>query len=165
MGQYRKTNQQIQLELDEIHRLWSTGATDEYIMKSRNIKRKLFYLYKKKLVAQLSGQWAAKRMTDYAAEVQICKERLTNDRIFADQKARETGSALWGTLASELAVSILKLEAEGIQAINNGWLRFLEEKARDSRYVEPASPLPPIILEPTKPNESDTATEDPNRVA
>ncbi len=105
-------------------------------------------------------------MTDYAAEVQICKERLTNDRIFADQKARETGSALWGTLASELAVSILKLEAEGIQAINNGWLRFLEEKARDGRVMEPASPLPPIILEPTKPaDESDTATEDPNRVA
>lgn len=152
MGQYRKTNQQIQLELDEIHRLWSTGATDEYIMKSRNIQRRIFYIYKKKLVAQLSQTWANKRMTDYAAEVQICKERLTNDRIFADQKARETGSALWGQLASELAVSILKLEAEGIQAINNGWLRLLTEKARDSRYMEPATPIPALpstAAEPT----------------
>ena len=164
MGQYRKTNQQIQLELDEIHRLWSTGATDEYIMKSRNIQRRIFYIYKRKLVTQLSDTWASKRMTDYAAEVQICKERLTNDRIFADQKARETGSALWGTLASELAVSILKLEAEGIQAINNGWLRFLEEKARDNGSLESTSALPPIILKPTE-STNTTDTEDGNRVA
>ena len=164
MGQYRKTRQQIQLELDEIHRLWSTGATDEYIMKSRNINRHIFYFYKKKLVTQLSEVWASKRMTDYAAEVQICKERLTNDRIFADQKARETGSALWGTLASELAVSILKLEAEGIQAINNGWLRFLEEKARDDGRLESTPTLPPIIA--VKSAESEPAdTEDGNRVA
>jgi hypothetical protein len=141
LGQVRKTDVQIQLELDEIHRLWTTGASDEYIMKSRGIKRAQYYNYKKKLVAQVSEIWANKQMADYAAEVQICKERLISDRIFADQKARETGNALWGNLASELAVSILKLEAEGITAINNGRIRWLEEKAGYSRPDESATPI------------------------
>ena len=154
MGQYRKTRRQIQLELDEIHRLWSTGATDEYIMKSRDIKRAQFYIYKKKLIAQLSEIWANKQMTDYTAEVQICKERLTADRIFADHKAHETGSALWGNLAAELAVSILKLEAEGISAINNGRLRFLTEKAGYSGHDESAGALPaPIAGESVSTND------------
>lgn len=133
MGQYRKSTQQIQTELDEIHRLWSTGATDEHIMKTRKIKRAQFFKYKRKLCTQLADVWAKKRDEDYQAEVQLCKERLTNDRVRAELMSTQTRNPLWGQLAAELAVSILKLEFEGITSLKNARLKRLEEKAG---YIE-----------------------------
>src|SRR5262245_5501606 len=158
----------MQYGLDEIHRLWSQGYTDEQIIERLKIKRATFYFYKKKLVAQISQMWANKQMTDYTAEVQLCKERLNMDRIIAEQKAAETGNPLWGNIAAELAISILKLEAEGITAISNGRLRWLEEKAGYSRPDESATPILTIATESTAEQQStndESETEDQNRVA
>jgi hypothetical protein len=129
LGQIRKTDQQIQNELDEIHSLWSNGATDEYIMRTRDIKRAQFYRYKQKLVEQISEIWANKQEIDYSTEVQLCKERLTRNLNRAEITAERTDNPLWGQLAAELAVSILKLEYEGIASLQNGRFKQLEEKA------------------------------------
>lgn len=133
MGQIRKNAQQIQNELDEIHRLWTTGATDDYIIKTRNMDRRQFYRYKSKLCEQIEEIWRAKREADFNAEIQICKERLTNDRARAEIMATETKNPFWAQLSAELAVSILKLEYEGIAGLKNGRFKQLEEKAG---YIE-----------------------------
>lgn len=165
MGQVRKTDQQIQNELNEIHALWSNGATDRLIMEQKNISRQQYYRYKAKLVAQLSKIWANKQEQDYSAEVELCKERLLRDRNRAEIMAQETRNPLWGQLAGELAVSILKLEYEGISSLRNGRFKQLEEKAG---YIElkPAATDVPTASPSTgqsEPTESDSP--DPNRVA
>lgn len=138
----KRTQQQVQTEIDEIHRLWSIGATDEYIMQQRGLSRTQFYEYKKRLVKQQSKIWEKKSEDQKIAEIQICKERLITDRTNAATKAQEDGAnPLWGVYASELAISILNLEMEGIRAVHNGKLRQLEEKAEYIRYSRPITTI------------------------
>ena len=115
------------------------------------------------MVTQLSEMWAAKRKEDYTAEVELCKERLTRQLNRAEIMAESTRSALWAQLASELAISILKLEYEGIASVNNARHEQLEEKAG---YIE----LKPGAATTNVPTGSDAAesrtasSEDPNAV-
>jgi len=173
MGQIVKTRQQIQNEIDEIHRLISSGATDEYIMNGRKdeqgrtirIARATFFRRKQKLIQQVSEQWKAKRDEEYIHEVQICKERLTRQLVNATSHSQQNdASPLWGAIAAELTVSILKLEVEGILAIKNGKLKQLEEKVRHLGYNEPeaaVSAITPYRMDTTTNNDrSDTNTSD-----
>lgn len=111
----------------------SSGATDAYVIEQLKLERSQYYRYKAKLVKQLSEMWANKREEDYSTEVELCKERLLRDRNRAEIMAQETRNPLWGQLAGELAVSILKLEYEGISSLRNGRFKQLEEKAG---YIE-----------------------------
>jgi hypothetical protein len=143
LGQIKKTQRQIQNELDEIHTLLANGASDQHIMKTRQLERPTFYRYKKRLYKQVARMYENKRLQDYYYDIQLCKERLTTDRVNAAAKANETNNPLWGQLAAEIAVSLLKLEAEGITAITqNGHLRSLEQKTGHIQYDGPRSTLP-----------------------
>jgi hypothetical protein len=137
LGQIKKTQQQIQNEIDEIHKLISQGATDEYIMNGRKdakgasirIARATYFRRKQRLIAQVADTWRAKQDEDYIHEVQICKERLTQQLVNAQLHCQPSNAnPYWAVIAGELTVSILKLEVEGIQAIKNGRLRQLEQK-------------------------------------
>jgi hypothetical protein len=143
LGQVKKTQKQIQNELDEIHTLLSQGASDEYIIKQRELSRPNFYRYKKRLYKQVAKMYEDKRIEDYYFDIQLCKERLTQHLINATTKAHQTDNPLWGQLAAELAVSLLKLEAEGITAVTrNGNLRSLEQKTGYLQYNGPATAVP-----------------------
>src|SRR5262245_1025274 len=161
-GQFRKTQQQVQHELDEIHHLISQGASDEYIMKNRNLDRRMFYRYKEKLYKQTAQLYQQKRQEDIFYDIQLCKERLTHDRVNAVAFANETKNPLWAQIASELAVSILKLDNEGIAILNRNAQPRLEEKDRPI-ILNSGEPAPVVNVEP-EPAQS-TDTEDRNRVA
>lgn len=150
MGQIKKTEQQIQNEIDEIHKLITQGATDEYIMNGRKdeqgrtirIARATYFRRKMRLIKQVGDTWRAKRDEDYIHEVQICKERLTQQLVNAQLHAQpQNANPYWAAIAGELTVSILKLEVEGILAIKNGRLRQLEEKVGYSGSIESGAAL------------------------
>src|SRR5688500_1822772 len=135
------------------------------------ITRPTFFRRKAQLIAQVGEMWRSKREEHYVHEVQLCKERLTRQMQTAISHSQpDNASPIWGAIAAELAVSILKLEVEGIMSIHNGRLRQLEEKAGYIRYDEPRTPLPASNVdgmgqgEPTQTG-AGSATEDPNRVA
>ena len=164
MGQIKKTEQQIQNEIDEIHKLITQGATDEYIMYGRKnadgtpirIARATYFRRKMRLIKQVGDTWRAKRDEDYIHEVQICKERLTQQLVNAQLHAQpQNANPLWAAIAGELTVSILKLEVEGILAIKNGRLKQLEEKAGYSGSIEPRAALPDSTIDGLA-SESDT---------
>ena len=151
MGQIKKTEQQIQNEIDEIHKLITQGATDEYIMNGRKtedgqpirIARATYFRRKMRLIKQVGDTWRAKRDEDYIHEVQICKERLTQQLVNAQLHAQpQNANPYWAAIAGELTVSILKLEVEGILAIKNGRLKQLEEKVGYSGSIESGAALP-----------------------
>ena len=150
MGQIKKTQKQIQNELDTIHNLLAKGASDEYIIKAREISRPNFYRYKKRLYKQVAKMYEDKRIEDYYFDIEICKERLTQHLINATTKANETDNPLWGQLAAELTVSLLKLDAEGITAVTkNGDLRRLEQKTGYAQPDVSASSVPEQSITPT----------------
>lgn len=160
----------IQKRLDSIQRLTAAGATDRFIMDDLKLKPARFYNYKAKLQEQIAQIWKDKTEQDYSVAVQICQDRLIADRTHALDMRNQTKSPLWGAIASELAVSILKLESEGIMAIKNGRLKRLEEKAGYVRYDGPRATLPPsssdgLATTAETPTADPTRTEDPNRVA
>jgi hypothetical protein len=163
-GQYRKTQQQIQHELDEIHHLISQGASDEYIIKNRNLDRRMFYRYKHRLYKQTAQMYQQKRREDIFYDILLCKERLTHDRISALDKANETKNPLWGQLATELAVSILKLENEGIKVLekhNNASnnISGLEEKDRPIILDSTGQPATVLEVQPSEQQQQSTNDE------
>lgn len=168
MGQIKKTEQQIQNEIDEIHKLITQGATDEYIMYGRKnadgtpirIARATYFRRKMRLIKQVGDTWKAKRDEDYIHEVQICKERLTQQLVNAQLHAQpQNANPYWAAIAGELTVSILKLEVEGILAIKNGRLRQLEEKAGYSGSIESGAALPDSTTNGLDQQDTDTDTE------
>ena len=139
------------------------GRKDEQ-GRSIRIPRATYFRRKKKLIAQVSEQWKAKRDEDYIHEVQICKERLTRQLVNAtSHSTQQNANALWGAIAGELTVSILKLEVEGILAIKNGKLKQLEEKVRYLQSNESGTPLSASPLDgldqQNTDNTDDTVTE------
>jgi hypothetical protein len=96
-----------------------------------------------------------KRIQDYYFDIQVCKQRLTVSMINASQKAHSTDNPAWGQLAAELAVSLLKLEAEGITALTkNGNLGRLEQK---TGYLQSNATTTSV---PEQPNTSASGTND-----
>lgn len=172
MAGKKGTRASVQNKLDSIQRLIAAGASDRFIIDELKIKRAQFFNYKAKLEEQIAQIWKDKTEQDYSVAVQICQDRLIADRTHALDMRNQTKSPLWGAIASELAVSILKLEAEGIMAVkNNGRLKRLEEKAGYLRYDGPRTTLPPgssdRVAEALNSStaEPEPRTEDPNRVA
>ena len=91
MGQIKKTQKQIQNELDTIHELLAKGASDEYIIKAREISRPNFSAVTKNgLYKQVAKMYEDKRIEDYYFDIQVCKERLTQHLINATTKANQT---------------------------------------------------------------------------
>ena len=173
MGQIKKTEQQIQNEIDEIHKLITQGATDEYIMNGRKnaegppirIARATYFRRKMRLIKQVGDTWRAKRDEDYIHEVQICKERLTQQLVNAQLHAQpQNANPYWAAIAGELTVSILKLEVEGILAIKNGRLRQLEEKVGYSGSIESGAALPDSTVDGLDTESADEDTDPTTQV-
>ena len=148
-------------------RLIAEGASDRFIIDELKLKRAQFFHYKSKLETQIAEIWRNKNEQEYSVAVQICQDRLIADRTHALDMRNQTKSPLWGAIASELAVSILKLEAEGIMAIKNGRLKRLEEKAGYIQYDGPRATISPRSTDGLDASAGTTEprTEDPNRVA
>lgn len=154
----------MRAQLEEIVKQINAGYTDLEIMKNLNVKRQTFYDYKQKIF-KIYGDLAAKKTeATLEFEADLLKDRLT--RIFrslelglTDQSTNLGDRAVASEVAGWLAMSILKLEFEGLRARQARAIRVNEQKA--ARYLGTVQPrLSEPDYTPT-PQESDEESKDP----
>jgi hypothetical protein len=116
----RKTQKQLQDELDEIQLLISQGLTDTQIIESCKIAPRTFYYYKSKLHDRSASILREKTIEDLAFDMDILRDRFLRDRVNAERQAQTKGAnPNWQIIATQIAIDLFKLECEGLTAVHN----------------------------------------------
>lgn len=150
----RKTNRQIQNEVNEIGKLLAIGLTDREIMQKLQLRRSQYYVYRSKLYDQSADLFKKGQIEDLAFHKELLQERLT--RLYRQAETRLTGAAGNNTMTSKdiaqvlamaqnIAINIFKLESEGLRilasqrnvnaSIDNGYPRSIESESREVRLL------------------------------
>jgi FixJ family two-component response regulator len=108
----------------EIQHRICQGHTYKEIMKQLGIKERTFYYYKEKMYQQSAEIQAKKTGEVLAFEMQILNDRLSRiyrhleERLTATEKTRARDLAEIATAACEIAKTNIKLECEGLRALD-----------------------------------------------
>jgi guanylate kinase len=118
------TKQQYEAQLQHIFRLLLDGRTDEQIAKDLNISVRSVQRYKRRLESRYGAFQAAKTDSTLFLECSLFKNRLLKMYRILEQKALDpktsgTETAKCCEVAANLAIDILRIEAEGIKAVKN----------------------------------------------
>jgi Homeodomain-like domain len=119
------TKSQYEAQLQHIFRLLLDGKTDEEIAKVLNISVRSVQRYKRRLESRYGAFQAAKTDSTLFLECSLFKNRLLKMYRILEQKALDpktngTETAKCCEVAANLAIDVLRLEAEGMKAVKNG---------------------------------------------
>ena len=132
MEQHPKRSEiQVQEEMDEIFRLQIAGATRKQICEIRNLPERTYDFYNKRLKERIVSFETSKRQEEILVQKEICRQRLNKARmgeqkIAEDEKTSQRVKMDAWYRYSEISVAEFKLEAETanwLAAYNNLHLR------------------------------------------
>jgi ACT domain-containing protein len=117
----RRTRQQVELQIEQIQSRISTGSsTDKEIMQELGLKRANFYKYKAKIYKRSKAIQLKNSQKSLAFYQEILNDRLTRiyralEEKLADKNTKAREVAKCALLAQEVAINIVRLEAEGLK--------------------------------------------------
>jgi hypothetical protein len=114
----RRSNAQLQVELNEIYNLIVKGAPHREIMNLRNIKERNFRKYLDKLHNSIVSEALGRRQEYFIEDIAITKDRLLYDKrnllriiTAVDATHKEKLDAINSDI--QLNITLMKLEYEG----------------------------------------------------
>jgi hypothetical protein len=127
----RRSEIQIDQEMDEILRLLVAGATPKQIQKVRNLPERTYFTYYRKLQARIIDLQMSKHTDEIMVDKEIARERLTKAlqlefKLWNDDHVPPRTRMDAGTRYAEITVALLKLETETLGFIHG--LKLLQEQ-------------------------------------
>ena len=121
---FRRTKQKIEYELAEIYKRLCNGESDLQIMTTLCLQERNYYKYKKRLEARIMEYQRKKTDNAIFMESQLFKNRMLTlykalENQVTSNKTPGTDKAKCAEIASEIALDILRLEAESVKAIHD----------------------------------------------